>query len=154
MTEEHPKIRPVERGDLSQVLELIALHSAYERSPYDPQGMLQKLDRDIFDREKLHCLVSEIDGSLIAYATCTIQYSTWEAAEYVYLDCLFVRESARGKGLGFRLMQEIRSWALNRSLNLVQWQTPNFNEDAIRFYERLGADSLGKERFFWKLDFD
>jgi uncharacterized protein YneR len=29
----------------------------------------------------------------------------------------------------------------------VQWQTPVFNEKAIRFYERIGGKALDKKRF-------
>ncbi|MBL4707385.1 MAG: hypothetical protein JKY48_02970 [Flavobacteriales bacterium] len=33
--------------------------------------------------------------------------------------------------------------------SLIQWQTPDFNVDAIRFYKRRGATSKLKGRFFW-----
>ena len=145
------KIRSLKREDMAQLIELIGYHAEYERSPFDPVGKLTILAHDIFEKEKLQCLVVEVDDLLLGYATYTIQYSTWEAAEYLYMDCLFLLESARGEGLGLRLMQELKSIALAKSMKIIQWQTPNFNKGAIRFYKRLGATSLDKERFFWNL---
>jgi RimJ/RimL family protein N-acetyltransferase len=44
---------------------------------------------------------------------------------------------------------EIARLALNLSCVNVQWQTPTWNEPAIRFYQRLGAKSKQKVRFFF-----
>ena len=39
--------------------------------------------------------------------------------------------------------------AMTRSLGLqeVQWQTPEWNDGAVRFYERRGAVAKAKQRF-------
>ena len=53
----------------------------------------------------------------------------------------------RGLGLGEQLMNRIKCEARELGCNSVQWQTPVFNEGAIRFYKRIGAKSQSKERF-------
>ena len=35
---------------------------------------------------------------------------------------------------------------------LIQWQTPDFNKRAMKFYNRIGAKSKNKERFFLTID--
>jgi hypothetical protein len=35
--------------------------------------------------------------------------------------------------------------------NHIQWQTPDFNKRAIKFYERIGGISKSKERYFLKV---
>jgi len=66
---------------------------------------------------------------------------------YMYLDCLFVKEGFRGKRIGVLLMEKAKVYALENDCSTMEWQTPSFNEDAIRFYYRLGAKSKAKERF-------
>jgi GNAT superfamily N-acetyltransferase len=76
------------------------------------------------------------------------QYATWDAAYYVYMDCLFLTEDARGKGVGEELINRIKLEANALDCTHIQWQTPDFNERAIKFYNRIGATSKSKERFF------
>ncbi len=63
------------------------------------------------------------------------------------MDCLFIRQNARGQGLGKRMMAEIRQLASSLDCNHIEWQTPQLNLDAIRFYRRLGATAKPKQRF-------
>lgn len=64
------------------------------------------------------------------------------------MDCLYLREETRGLGLGRQLVMEIASLAYRLGCVNVQWQTPVWNERAIRFYQRLGAKGKQKVRFF------
>ncbi len=73
---------------------------------------------------------------------------TQEKYNYLYMDCLFVKEFARGLGIGEKLVRQIEMEGKKLNCHLIQWQTPDFNTPAIRFYERLGATSKSKERFF------
>jgi GNAT superfamily N-acetyltransferase len=100
----------------------------------------------------LYCLVVEIDAQLIGYATYMKQFSTWDSKFYVYMDCLFLNDLCRGLGIGEQLMHRIKIESVKLDCELIQWQTPDFNEGAIRFYNRIGASSKTKERFFLSSD--
>jgi GNAT superfamily N-acetyltransferase len=63
------------------------------------------------------------------------------------LRCL-VRPEARNKGIGRALMQRIAQEGLAQGIIRMQWQTPSFNVDAIRFYDRLGPEKKEKFRIF------
>ena len=142
-------IRFVNIDDLDQVIELCALHAAYEKAEYDPTGKKERLTLDLFSNPpKLYCFVVEYKDELLGYATYMKQYATWDATEYIYMDCLFMKEAARGHGIGAQLIKRIQAEAQLLKCNLIQWQTPDFNTDAIRFYRRIGATSKPKERFF------
>ena len=39
-------------------------------------------------------------GALVGYSTVTAELSTWQASEFLNMDCLFIRDHARGHGLG------------------------------------------------------
>ncbi|MEO1715245.1 MAG: GNAT family N-acetyltransferase, partial [Bacteroidota bacterium] len=75
-------------------------------------------------------------------------FSTWDAEYYVYLDCLYLEPQTRGQGIGTQIMEEVKAFARAEDCSVIQWQTPDFNEKAIRFYQKIGGVSKAKERFF------
>ena len=88
------------------------------------------------------------NGQIAGYATYMKQYATWDAREYLYLDCLYISESYRSEGIGRQLIDQVQVESRKHGCDLMQWQTPSFNKDAMRFYYRIGAESKSKERFF------
>jgi len=143
------KIRFAKPNDINEIIELCELHAAYEKAAYSKLGKDEQLLQDLFSANpKLCCLVVEHEEQLIGYATYMKQYATWDAREYIYMDCIFVKELFRGNGIGEKLVHEIKEKGAELFCNLVQWQTPSFNTRAIQFYERIGATSKTKERFF------
>ncbi|MEM9869326.1 MAG: GNAT family N-acetyltransferase [Bacteroidota bacterium] len=135
--------------DIDQIVELCKRHADYERAEYDRKGKSKKLATALFsDSPPLYCLVVESDGQLLGYATYMVQYATWDAENYIYLDCIYLKEYARGLGIGKKLINRIKAEGKALKCGLMQWQTPDFNTRAITFYKRLGATSKTKERFF------
>ena len=146
------KIRFAKTGDLEALIELCQHHAEYEKSEYNKAGKKEKLAADLFSNTpKLYCLVVEADNMLVGYATYMKQYATWEAREYVYMDCIYLKEFVRGLGIGQKIIARIKVEATKLRCDLIQWQTPDFNTRAIQFYKRIGAFSKSKERFFLEL---
>ncbi|MEU0114451.1 GNAT family N-acetyltransferase [Streptomyces bobili] len=73
--------------------------------------------------------------------------STWDGLEHLHMDCLFLAPGQRGLGLGALLMDAVSAEARALGLTEIQWQTPTWNEGAIRFHDRLGARAQEKTRF-------
>lgn len=143
-------IRRVEERDMDQLIDLCALHAVYEKSEYDRLNKKDRLHNQLFTmKDSLQCIVAESQGKLLGYVTFIKQYSTWDADHYVYLDCIYLKEESRGQGIGSKLMQLVKAYAEQQNCFQVQWQTPDFNHKAIKFYHNLGAVSKTKERFFW-----
>ena len=139
-------------GRVEEILDLCAGHAAYEKSEYDRTGKAERLSVDLFGKDpKLYCLVVEANDTYIGYITWMKQYSTWDAEEYLYMDCLYLEEGFRGYGIGEAMVEAMKSFGRKEKIDLVQWQTPDFNERAIKFYKRLGAYSKSKERFFLRI---
>ena len=100
-------------------------------------------------RDRAYCLLVESHQHIVGYATFIKQFSTWDAAFYLYLDCLYFESEARGLGLGKQVMQYLMTFAKAQNCSRIEWQTPDFNQPAIRFYQKLGAVPKTKERFTW-----
>ncbi|MDA2815307.1 GNAT family N-acetyltransferase [Nocardiopsis sp. RSe5-2] len=143
-------VRRARPGDLPRIAELAAEHAAYEKAPPPAPGLAERLGGLLFGRPepRLHCLVAlDPGGGIAGYATCSPEVSTWQGREYLHMDCLFLSEGARGLGLGRQVMDAVADTARELGLTEVQWQTPAWNEGAIRFYDRLGAGATDKLRY-------
>ena len=140
-------IRPARESDLDALLVLCAEHAEYERASFDADFARCNLGRFLFAATpRAWCVVIELDDEIAGYATYSLEFSTWRAAEYVHMDCLFVRASHRNRGYGLQLMQAVIDAARERG-TWIEWQTPSWNADAIRFYDRLGATRSEKARY-------
>ncbi len=141
-------IRPATEADLPAIARLCAAHATFERAGSVSADLATRLKPMLFSaRPRAWCLVVDHRGELIGYATCSPEFSTWQASDYVHLDCLFVTEPHRGEGWGKALFNAVKKTAAAQGAAQVQWQTPDWNTDAIRFYHRAGAQALPKVRF-------
>ncbi|WP_246097412.1 GNAT family N-acetyltransferase [Streptomyces botrytidirepellens] len=148
MTTAH--VRQARPADLPRIAQLAAEHAAYERATPPAPGLADRLGALLFatTAPRLHCVVAErADGEVVGYATCAPEISTWGGREYLHMDCLFLRPDNRGQGLGPLLMDAVAAHARDLGLTEIQWNTPAWNEGAVRFYERLGARAKEKLRY-------
>ncbi|MFJ3837323.1 N-acetyltransferase family protein [Streptomyces sp. NPDC054904] len=151
MEEPTPAVRPARPDDLPRLVELIHEHIAYERSAPRPPGLAARLGPLLFVEEpRQWVLLAETpEGSVVGYAACAAEFSFWDARHHLHMDCLYLADGARGHGLGRALMDGVAALARELGLDHVEWQTPDWNEGAIRFYDRLGANGLPKRRYGW-----
>lgn len=128
-------------------------HAEFERATPPRADLGERLPRILFgDTPRLVAFVAEDQDRLIGYATCSTEISTWQGSEFLHLDCLYLREGTRGAGTGRKLMDAVIAEAHDRGLTELRWQTPDWNVDAARFYDRLGATSARKVRYSLSLD--
>ncbi|MEQ9301346.1 MAG: GNAT family N-acetyltransferase, partial [Cyclobacteriaceae bacterium] len=95
--------------------------------------------------------VAEKDGVILGTAIYYMRYSTWKGKR-LYLEDLIVTKKARGSGLGLALLDGIVKEAKSTNCTGVMWQVLDWNEPAIRFYEKYGA-SIDKGWLNCNVDF-
>lgn len=145
-------IRKCEITDLPKLVILCQKHAEFEQADYDPEGKEEALKKELFnDSSKLFCLVVAVETEIVGYVTYTFSYSTWSAGDYMYMDCLFLEESARSFGIGEVLINTLKQIGKEKNCVNMQWRTPQFNERAIKFYNRIGAKGKDKVCFFLDL---
>lgn len=152
------RIRFAVKEDLPRISELCKFHADFEGALeavklVDDLRYLTRLEELLFrNPPAVFCLVAEVENMIEGYATFMPQFSTWAAERYMYLDCLFLTRAVRGLGIGKKIMDSIKTEAKQRGCSEIQWQTPDFNSDAIQFYQKLGAKAKTKQRFSWSLN--
>jgi GNAT superfamily N-acetyltransferase len=140
------EVRPARASDVVQLLDLVQRHAAFERllAPISRAELAAILEAQT---PPTTLVVADEDGDLLGYAALTFDYALFSATRFGHLDCLFVREDARGHGIGKRLLDHVGRLAAAAGAPRLEWQTPVWNADGIRFYERERAVGLEKMRF-------
>jgi GNAT superfamily N-acetyltransferase len=142
------RIRTVEPGDMRELMQLIEAHARFERADPPRGGAAGRLERALFgSAPRLFAWVAQVEQSMVGYATATLDYSTWSGEDYLHMDCLFVSEAWRGQRIGERLLHTVAAHARCMGCAQMQWQTPSWNADAVRFYLRAGGVGSDKVRF-------
>lgn len=135
-------IRRAEKKDMPAVLELIHELARFENEPKAVQITVETLEQEGFgDHPLFTCFVAELDGAIEGMALAYYRFSTWKGRT-LHLEDLIVREEKRGTGLGGALFQKIIEFAKEENLKRAEWVVLDWNQHAIDFYERSGADVL------------
>jgi GNAT superfamily N-acetyltransferase len=145
-------VRRVAPSDLGAMQTLCREHAEYERSAVRTQDLCRLGEALFGPAAKLDAWVVVHEDNVVGIASAAACFSTWTAEHYYHLDCLFLRSAARGHGIGRCLMKAIAGHARAQGYSRMEWQTPAWNDPAVRFYEALGARRANKIRFALELD--
>ena len=126
--------------DVPTILALITELAIFEREPDAVVATEADLLRDGFGPEKrFGCRVIALDGRVVGFALWFFSYSTWLGRAGIYLEDLYVAESARGHGLGRRLIVDMAQVAVRHDAQRLDLSVLEWNP-ARGFYQRLGIE--------------
>lgn len=100
---------------------------------------------DEIKKENVAIYIAEVDETVVGAIHVSVRQSPdfWAFAprRYAWIDNLAVSVAYRGRGIGSTLVATAREWATDRDITQLELNVWSFNQDAIRFYERLGFDT-------------
>jgi GNAT superfamily N-acetyltransferase len=133
-------LRTATPADVPAILACIRGLAEYERLTHQCIATEKLLHETLFGPERVAevVLASRADETA-GFALWFRNYSTFLARPGIYLEDLFVFPAHRGHGLGRRLLSHLARTARERGYGRVEWAVLDWNVDAIRFYESLGA---------------
>ena len=129
--------------DTRAVLELIRELAEYEKLAHEVTADEPALRATLFGvRPSAEVLLADLADATVGFALFFESYSTFLGKPGMYLEDLFVRPSARGKGVGGALMSACARIAVQRNYGRFEWSVLDWNKPAWDFYEALGAASM------------
>jgi GNAT superfamily N-acetyltransferase len=135
--------------DVPVLLDLIRGLAEYEHLLDQCVATEDQLRATLFgERPPAEALLALDDEKAAGFALFFTNYSTFLAKPGIYLEDLFVRPEARGRGIGKALLLHIAQIAISRGCGRVEWSVLDWNEPAIRFYESLGAVAMKEWTIF------
>jgi GNAT superfamily N-acetyltransferase len=137
-------LRAAEPSDVPTILRCIRGLAEYERLAHQCVATEALLRESLFGAEPAAKVVLAFQDDVPAgFALWFRSYSTFLARPGIYLEDLFVFPAFRGQGLGRQLLAHLARTAAERGYGRVEWAVLDWNVDAIRFYESLGAVAMG-----------
>ena len=137
------RCRTTSRPFLAMVREL----AVYENEPVSTvEASEADLMRDCFgERANCEVLIGEVDGAIQGFTLFLHNYSTWLGRAGMHVEDLYVREAARGTGLGRKLLAHVARIARQRNCKRLELSVLHWNP-ARSFYEKLGFRELEEWR--------
>ena len=134
------QIRPAIPTDAPHILQFIRELAEYEKLSNQVTATEQLLHQHLFGpRPVAECLIAELDHTHVGFALYFHSFSTFVGRPGIYLEDLFVRPAARGKGIGRALLTHLAKIAVERNCGRLEWSVLDWNASAIGFYKKLGA---------------
>ncbi|MFC0152653.1 GNAT family N-acetyltransferase [Xanthomonas dyei] len=134
------QIRSATPDDVVLLHALITDLAVYEREPDAVKATPDDLRASLLgEGATAHALICEHDGQALGFAVYFFNYSTWLGRNGLYLEDLFVRPEARGKGAGLALLRHLAQLAVQRGCGRFEWSVLDWNQPAIDFYQAVGA---------------
>src|SRR5579863_8901469 len=141
----HPRIVPASEADVPLILELIRGLAEYEKLAHAVVATEEQLRKTLFGPHPAAEVLLAYGGSESDETECTgfalyfMTYSTFLARPGIWLEDLFVKPHARGKGIGFALLKRLAAIARDRECGRMEWSVLDWNAPSIQFYKKVGA---------------
>jgi GNAT superfamily N-acetyltransferase len=133
-------LRPAAPADLPAIVGLIRELADFEHLSHLVVVTPESLQPHLFgDKPAAEAVVAEVQGRVVAFALFFTNFSTFLGRPGLYLEDLYVQPAHRGAGLGKALLQHLGALAVERGCGRFEWSVLDWNENAIRFYEKMGA---------------
>jgi GNAT superfamily N-acetyltransferase len=143
------KIRKAKMKDVPLIYSLIKELADYEKLSHEVSATEKDLIKNIFGSNKYaEVLLGYYDNEPVGMALFFHNYSTFKGKPGLYLEDLYVKPKFRGKGIGKSLLKEIIKIAYKRKCSRVEWAVLDWNQPAIDFYKRMGAEVLESWKIF------
>lgn len=143
------QIRPATEADLPIILGLIRALADYERAPDAVVATETGLREVLFGaKPSAEVLLAFEESGPVGFAVYFHNFSTWLGRPGLYLEDLFVKPEKRGKGYGRALLERLAQIAKKRGCGRMEWAVLDWNEPAIQFYRKLGAQPMDEWTVF------
>ena len=127
-------IREAVYDDLPAIYGLVRELAIYEKAE---ESLTIDVDeyRRLFHSGLFKATVAEKEDTIIGTCIYYDTFSTWRG-KMLYLEDFVVNEAYRRHGTGQLLWDHLVAYAKNNQYSLLKWQVLEWNEPAIKFYEK------------------
>ena len=138
-----PEIARAQPDDVPVILSLIRELAEFEHLLDHVTATEEAIRESLFGNQpRAEVLLARVGQEVAGFALFFHNYSTFLGRPGVYLEDLFVRPRFRGTGCGQLLLRHLAALALQRDCGRMEWAVLNWNQRAIDFYRKLGAEPM------------
>ena len=146
---ENFKIRDAVPGDVPAILALVKELADYEKLSHEFTATPELFHHALFGTPpRAFALMCDVAGQTVGTAVCFYNFSTFVGRPGIYIEDIYVRPEFRGRGIGQAVFRHIAARAVAEKCGRMEWAVLDWNEPALKFYEKLGATVMGE----WRLE--
>lgn len=143
MMSDKPTIRAACEADAPEIHAMICELAEFEQLSHQVVSTPDSIRDSLFgESANVEAIVAEIDQQPVGFALFFHNYSTFLGRSGLYLEDVYVRPEYRKQGIGKALLRELAGIAAKRGCGRFEWAVLDWNDNAIEFYEGLGATVL------------
>lgn len=143
MTKNEINIRKAEQKDIPVILSLIKKLAGYEKLSDQVTATEELLQRNLFGENRfVEVWLAEYQNQAVGYLIFYYNFSSFLAKAGLFIEDIFVLPEFRSKGIGKKLLLKVIELAKERNCGRVEWNVLDWNEPAISFYKKMGAEPL------------
>lgn len=144
------KIRKATKNDIPTIFSLVTQLAEFEKARHkvtvNEDYYFTEFSKGTFD-----AIVAEKEGEIVGMCLYYMTFSTWKG-RMLYLEDFIVNEKYRTQGIGQKLYDSFLAEAKKLDATMVKWQVLDWNDPAVKFYEKNGA-TIEKEWWNCKIIF-
>ena len=142
-------IQNITENDLASVINMMRDFAEYEKLSEYCTITEQRLHRAMFGKMGFVDGLIASDGDVpIAYALFYPSFSSFRGECGIYLEYIYILAEYRRHNIGEKLLREIARTAKSRGLERIDFQVLDWNEPAVKFYLKHGAERNDDESHF------
>lgn len=107
--------------------------------------------KNICNSEESELFVAEYDNEIVGIVEINIRRVVNDFLkkdrEWVSLDTIMIKEKYRNNGIGEMLVDTVLDWSREKNINRIELNVYEFNKSAIKFYQRLGFETLNRTMY-------
>jgi len=136
-------IRPARPDDVAAIMAMIRELAVFEKLEHLVVADEAMLSEELFGAKPgVEGIVGDVGGEVVSYALFFHNFSTFLCKKGLYLEDLYVKQDRRGGGYGKQMLAALAKIAVERQCGRFEWSVLDWNVNAIKFYEQMGADVL------------
>lgn len=140
-------ITPAQRTHVPAIHAMVRELAQFEKLEHLMRGTAEELEHELFGEQPvIEAVVALADETPAAFALYFHNYSTFLARKGLYLEDVYVKPAYRRQGIGRALLIHLARIASARGCGRFEWSVLDWNGNAIRFYEGLGATVMPEWR--------
>jgi GNAT superfamily N-acetyltransferase len=142
-------IKEASEKDVEHIVKMIREFAEFENLSEFCEVTEENLQEAMFGENPcVEGLIAFDDDNPIGYALFYQNFASFRGQRGFYLEDLYVKQEYRGRRIGEAFLRKIAQIAKQRNFQRIDFLVLDWNEPAIRFYKKLGAQLDEEERHF------
>lgn len=138
-------LRNAHKEDAALIVDYIHELAAFEQLSHECHASPELIEHWLFgDTPRAHCLLVDWDEKPAGFTIYFYNFSTFLTKPGMYIEDVFIRPDFRRCGIAQKIFQHLAQKALAEGCGRLEWCVLDWNNEAITFYESIGAVSMNE----------